>query len=104
LANSRWTRKPYGGVVISNYRNPNLPGKEKNPYKAALNFLHETFGRKKPPKITMDVEVICSNEDGLKTVYSPNHFCFDMARLTWIPDITSEKPYWQEQRFQELSQ
>jgi len=47
------------------------------------------------PKITMDIEVYCENEMGLNTYYPPVHYYYNFDQWSWIPVITSDKPYWE---------
>lgn len=48
-----------------------------------------------PPELTMDLEVYCENERNLFTYYPKVHYKYDFNRLIWIPNITSDEPYWQ---------
>ncbi len=46
-------------------------------------------------KISMDVEMVCTNKFKMSAYYPPIHYNFDYNRKVWIPTITSEKPYWE---------
>lgn len=47
-----------------------------------------------PPKLTMDIEIYCRNNQNRSTYYLPTHYDYDYARMVWVPTLTSEKPFW----------
>jgi hypothetical protein len=49
---------------------------------------------KKPPRLTMDIEIFCLNDQKENLYYPPVHYEFDPFRIGWIPNLTTKKPYW----------
>jgi hypothetical protein len=48
-----------------------------------------------PPNLSMDIEIYCINEMGIKGYYPPIHYDYNYHRSIWIPILTSEKPFWE---------
>lgn len=64
-----------------------------NRYDIAMDELSNIFNSNLP-KIIMDIEIYCENEMDY-SYYPPVHYDYVYERNSWIPKITSTKPYWE---------
>jgi hypothetical protein len=58
------------------------------------NILIFKYNLQDPPKLTMEVEVYCTNYLGQSTFYPTTIYRHDPFRMVWIPTLTDDKPYW----------
>lgn len=62
--------------------------------KQTHEYLMFEFNLADPPKLTIDLEIYCSNDHGLTMYYPSTHYDYDSYKMVWIPTVTSNKPYW----------